>query len=154
AFPLLSMVAVKIALGWVFLVGGIVLIAHAFSAAQWRGLIWKCCSVRFTSSPAPIWHSFPLPALSRLQFCWPRCSSCRGGLEISMALRVRSHEGWGWLLPSGLIAVAVRPIDRARAAGLGGLGDRPAGGINLISTGWGFLVLALAGRRAAQTVAA
>src|ERR1044071_7518211 len=35
AFPLLTTIAVKIALGWLFLVGGIVQIAHAFSTKQW-----------------------------------------------------------------------------------------------------------------------
>ena len=72
-----------------------------------------------------------------------------GGLEISMALRVRPHEGWGWLLLSGLVAVAVGLLIAFGLPEFGGLGDRPPGGINLISTGWGFLFLALAGRRAA-----
>jgi uncharacterized membrane protein HdeD (DUF308 family) len=39
AFPLLSTIAAKIALGWIFLVGGVVLVVHAFSAKQWRGFL-------------------------------------------------------------------------------------------------------------------
>jgi uncharacterized membrane protein HdeD (DUF308 family) len=70
-----------------------------------------------------------------------------------MAFRVRPHEGWGWLVLSGLIAVAAGalitlglPSSAAWALGL-------LAGINLISTGWGFLFLALAGRRARQVAA-
>jgi len=35
AFPLLTTIAAKIALGWLFLIGGVVQIAHAFSTRQW-----------------------------------------------------------------------------------------------------------------------
>ena len=39
AFPLLSTVATKIALGWIFLVAGVVLVVHAFSIQGWRGFL-------------------------------------------------------------------------------------------------------------------
>jgi uncharacterized membrane protein HdeD (DUF308 family) len=39
AFPFLSTIAAKIALGWIFLVSGVVMVAHAFSAGEWRGFL-------------------------------------------------------------------------------------------------------------------
>src|SRR5438309_1240568 len=39
AFPLLSTIAAKIALGWIFLVAGALLVVHAFSIQQWRGFL-------------------------------------------------------------------------------------------------------------------
>jgi uncharacterized membrane protein HdeD (DUF308 family) len=149
AFPLLSTVAVKIALGWVFLVGGIVMIVHAFSASRWRGLVWEALlGVLYVVAGAYL-AFFPLTGIITLTILLAALFIVEGGLEISMALRVRPHEGWGWLLLSGLVAVAVGlliafglPSSAAWAIGL-------LAGINLISTGWGFLFLALAGRRAA-----
>jgi uncharacterized membrane protein HdeD (DUF308 family) len=35
AFPLLTTIAAKIFLGWLFLIGGVVQIIHAFSTRQW-----------------------------------------------------------------------------------------------------------------------
>ena len=71
-----------------------------------------------------------------------------------MALRVRPHQGWGWLLLSGLVAAAVGvliayelPSSATWAIGL-------LAGINLLSTGISFVVLGLAGRRAGQAAPA
>jgi uncharacterized membrane protein HdeD (DUF308 family) len=153
AFPLLSTVAVKIALGWVFLVGGILMIVHAFSASQWRGLVWEVLLGLLYVLAGAYLAFFPLTGIITLTILLAAMFIVEGGLEISMALRVRPHEGWVWLLLSGLVAVAVGlliavglPSSAAWAIGL-------LAGINLISTGWGFLFLAFAGRRAATAVA-
>ena len=41
AFPLLGTIAVKIMLGWLFLIGGVMMIAHAFQAPGWQGFLWE-----------------------------------------------------------------------------------------------------------------
>src|SRR5882762_5533488 len=38
-FPLLSTIATKIMLGWIFLVAGVLMVIHAFSIKQWQGFI-------------------------------------------------------------------------------------------------------------------
>lgn len=153
AFPLLSTVAVKIALGWVFLVGGVIMIVHAFSAAQWRGFLWELLLGLLYAVAGAYLAFFPLTGIITLTILLAAMFLVEGVLEIIMAFRVRPHEGWGWLVLSGLIAVAAGalitlglPSSAAWALGL-------LAGINLISTGWGFLFLALAGRRARQVAA-
>lgn len=39
AFPLLSTVATKIALGWIFLIAGALIVVHAFSIRRWQGFL-------------------------------------------------------------------------------------------------------------------
>src|SRR5205814_1297573 len=39
AFPLVSTIAAKIALGWIFLASGLLLVIRAFSIQQWRGFL-------------------------------------------------------------------------------------------------------------------
>ena len=71
-----------------------------------------------------------------------------GVLEMIMAIRVRPHEGWSWLLLSGLIAIAVGLMI---GLGLPGSATWAIGllvGVNLLSTGISFITLALAGRGA------
>jgi uncharacterized membrane protein HdeD (DUF308 family) len=96
----------------------------------------------------------PLAGILTLTILLAALFIAEGVLEIIMAFRVRPHEGWGWLLLSGLIAAAVGVLI---ALGLPSSATWAIGlltGINLISTGWGFIFLALAGRRSAGTVAA
>ena len=41
AFPLLSTIATKMALGSIFVISGAAIILHAFSAGDWRGFFWN-----------------------------------------------------------------------------------------------------------------
>ncbi len=70
-----------------------------------------------------------------------------------MAFRVRPHEGWGWLLLSGLVAVAVGLLIAAELPSSAVWAIGLLTGINLLSSGVSFIVLALAGRRAGQSTA-
>lgn len=147
AFPLLSTIAAKIALGWIFLVGGVALVIHAFSVQAWRGFLMQLL-LGVLYLVAGGWLSFfPFTGIITLTILLAALFIVEGVLEAAMALRVRPHEGWGWLLASGIIAVAVGvlitlelPSSATWAIGL-------LAGVNLISTGASFVALALAGRR-------
>jgi uncharacterized membrane protein HdeD (DUF308 family) len=74
-----------------------------------------------------------------------------GVLEIGMGMRLRPQEGWIWLIVAGVIAnlagaliIAHLPSSADWAIGL-------LVGINIISTGWAYVFLAMA---AGKTVAA
>jgi uncharacterized membrane protein HdeD (DUF308 family) len=148
AFPLLSTIATKIALGWIFLVAGVVLVVHAFSIKQWRGFLLGLL-VGALYVVAGGWLAFfPFTGIITLTLLLAVLFLAEGVLTVMMAMRVRPHEGWGWLLTSGLIAVAVGvmiavelPTSAVWAIGL-------LTGINLLSSGVSFVVLALAGHRA------
>ena len=152
AFPLLSTIATKIALGWIFLAGGVLMILHAFSASGWRGfLLGLLIGVLYVVAGG--WLAFfPFTGIITLTILLAALFLAEGVLEVIMAFRVRPHEGWGWLLLSGLVAIAVGvmiamqlPSSAAWAIGL-------LTGINLLMTGASFIALALAGRRS-QAVA-
>jgi uncharacterized membrane protein HdeD (DUF308 family) len=147
AFPLLSTIATKIALGWIFLAGGVLMILHAFSASGWRGfLLGLLIGILYVVAGG--WLAFfPFTGIITLTILLAALFLAEGVLEVIMAFRVRPHEGWAWLLLSGLVAVAVGvmiamqlPSSAAWAIGL-------LTGINLLMTGASFIALALAGRR-------
>ncbi len=109
AFPLLSTIAAKIALGWIFLVGGAVLTIHAFSIKQWSGFLWSFL-IGVLYLVAGGWLAFfPFTGIVTLTILLAALFLAEGVLEAIMAVRVRPHEGWGWLLLSGLVAIAVTP---------------------------------------------
>jgi len=77
-----------------------------------------------------------------------------GLLEAIMAFRIRPHEGWGWVLVSGLAAIAAGlliamqlPNSATWAIGL-------LVGIKMIFAGWSFIALALAGHRSSAPTTA
>ncbi len=149
-FPLLSTIATKIMLGWIFLVSGVLIVIHAFSIKQWRGFLWGLL-VGALYIVAGAWLALlPFTGIITLTILLAALFLAEGVLEVVMATRVRPHEGWVWLLLSGLVAIAVGvliayelPSSAAWAIGL-------LAGINLLSTGVSFIVLALAGRRIGQ----
>jgi uncharacterized membrane protein HdeD (DUF308 family) len=150
AFPLLSTIAAKVALGWIFLAGGAMLIIHAFSIKEWRGFLLGLL-IGLLYLVAGGWLAFfPFTGIVTLTILLAALFLAEGVLEVIMAVRVRPHEGWGWLLLSGLVAIAVGvliayelPSSATWAIGL-------LAGVNLLSTGASFVVLALAGRRIGQ----
>jgi uncharacterized membrane protein HdeD (DUF308 family) len=152
-FPLLSTIATKIVLGWIFLVSGALLIIHAFSIQRWSGFLWGLL-LGVLYIVAGGWLAFfPFTGIITLTLLLAALFLAEGVLEVIMAMRVRPHEGWGWMLVSGLVAIAVGvmiaaqlPTSAVWAIGL-------LTGINLLSSGVSFIVLALAGRRAGQGAA-
>jgi uncharacterized membrane protein HdeD (DUF308 family) len=149
-FPLLSTIATKIALGWIFLVAGVLLVVHAFSIQQWRGFILGLL-VGALYVVAGGWLAFfPLTGIITLTLLLAALFLAEGVLEVIMAIRVRPHKGWGWLLLSGLIAVAVGVMIAAELPSSAVWAIGLLTGINLLSSGVSFVVLALAGRRVGQ----
>ena len=152
AFPFLSTIAAKVALGWIFLAGGVLMILHAFSASGWRGfLLGLLIGILYVVAGG--WLAFfPFTGIITLTILLAALFLAEGVLEVIMAFRVRPHEGWAWLLLSGLVAVAVGVMI---AMGLPSSATWAIGlltGINLLMTGISFVMLALAGRRS-QAVA-
>jgi uncharacterized membrane protein HdeD (DUF308 family) len=147
-FPLVSTIAAKAALGWLFMIGGVLTIVHSFSSRGWRGFLINLLIGSLYLVAGGWLAFFPLTGIITLTILLAALFLAEGVLEVIMALRVRPHEGWAWLLLSGLIAIAVGlviglglPESATWAIGL-------LVGINLLSTGISFITLALAGRGA------
>jgi len=126
------------------------LLIHAFSIKEWRGFLLELL-IGVLYLVAGGWLAFfPFTGIITLTILLAALFLAEGVLEVIMAVRVRPHEGWAWLLLSGLVAVAVGlliayelPSSAAWAIGL-------LAGVNLLSTGVSFIVLALAARRVGQ----
>lgn len=149
AFPLLFSILSKIFLGWLFLIGGVLMIVHAFSAPGWKGFIWEILiGILYVVAGGYLVIS-PEGGLITLTILLAALFLAEGVAEIIMAFQVRPHEGWVWLLLSGIAALLVGvmislglPSSAAWALGL-------LVGINLLFSGWSYVFLALAGRKAA-----
>jgi uncharacterized membrane protein HdeD (DUF308 family) len=153
-FPLVSTIAATIMLGWLFLIGGVFMVLHAFSSQGWQGFVWSLLIGVLYIVAGGYLALFPLMSLPALAILLAALFLAEGAAEIIMAFRIRPHEGWGFMLLSGIAALAVGvmialdlPSSATWALGL-------LVGINLLFSGWSYIFLALAGRRASEGVGA
>lgn len=148
AFPLLSTIAAKIALGWIFMLSGLVAILHSFRITAWGGFLLNLILGALYIFVGAYLAFFPLTGIITLTLLLAALFLAEGVLQVAMAWRVRPHEGWGWVFLSGCVAMGAGALI---ALGLPGSATWAIGllvGINLLSTGMGFVLLGLAGRRA------
>lgn len=151
-FPLLTTIAVKVFLGWLILISGVVQAVHAFSTQKWGAFLYNLLiGVLYVLVGA--WLAFlPLTGVLTLTFVLAFLFVLQGVLEIGVALRIRPHEGWGWMMAAGVIAVLAGimlilklPSSAAWALGL-------MAGITMISAGWAYLSLALQVGKAGKSI--
>jgi uncharacterized membrane protein HdeD (DUF308 family) len=150
AFPLLSTIAAKIAIGWIFLIAGVFELIHAFSVKRWAGFLWTLL-IGLLYIAAGAWLAFfPLTGIVTLTIVIAALFIAEGFMELVMGFRMRPHDGWGWVVLSGLVAIAAGllialslPESAVWALGL-------LAGIKLLFSGWSFIYLALSGKRASE----
>lgn len=140
-FPFLATVAVKVFIGWIFLIGGIVQISHAFSTRKWSGFLWNMLVGALYLIVGAWLAFFPLAGIITLTILLALMFVFQGAFETALALRLRPQEGWGWILVAGVVAALVGilifmqlPSSAAWAIGL-------LAGINMISSGWAYLFM-------------
>ncbi len=154
AFPYVSTLATKIALGWLFMATGLINILHAFSTRGWRAFALNfLIGLLFLASGAYL-AFLPLAGVVTLTILVAALFIAEGYLEIMMAIRLQPDRGWAWVLLSGVLAVAAGvliglelPDSSTWTIGL-------LTGINLLASGLSFVLLALSSGSAPQTAAA
>lgn len=149
AFPFMTTIAAKAFLGWLFLIGGIVQVFHAFSTQRWSAFFFNLL-VGALYVFAGVWLAFfPLAGIVTLTVFLAVMFIAQGALQAIMSLRLRPLDGWGWMLTAGVVSLAVGVLILAQlpASAVWAIGLLV--GINMISSGWAYLFLALdAGKRA------
>ncbi len=144
AFPLITTIAAKIFLGWLFLISGVVQIVHAFSTKKWSEFLLNVL-VGVLYVFAGGWLAFfPLTGILTLTLLLAFMFIVQGVIEVGMAVRMRPVEGWVWMLLAGVIAGAVGIMILAKLPSSAAWAIGLLVGVNMISSGWAYFFLALA----------
>jgi len=146
-YPLTTAIVVKVMIGWVLLIAGLSQIIFAFSTTRW-GEFFLELLIGALFAIVGIWLAFfPLTGIFTLTLVLALTFILQGVLEVISALRMRPHEGWGWVLVAGILGVVVGlmilnqfPSSAAWAIGI-------LVGINLIVSGIAYISLAMSARR-------
>jgi len=142
-FPLVTTIAAKKFLGWLFLIGGIAQVVHAFSTRSWSEFLLDLL-VGLLYALVGAWLAFfPLTGILTLTVLLAVTFVLQGGAQIGMSFRMRPHSGWFWMLLAGIIAILAGAMI---VAGLPSTATWAVGilvGVNLLTSGWAYLILAL-----------
>jgi uncharacterized membrane protein HdeD (DUF308 family) len=144
--PVMATIAFQVVLGWLLVIGGIAEAIHAFMAQNWRGFQFELLSAILYVVVGALLLFNPLLGAAALTLLLAVFLVVEGIFKIIMALRVRDHRGWGWLLASGILSLILGAMIWAQwpASGLWVIGLLV--GIQLLFTGWSLVMLALAAR--------
>lgn len=148
AFPLVSTIAAKIALGWIFLISGVIALIHSFSITRWGALLLNLLIGALYVLAGAYLAFFPLTGIVTLTLLLAALFLAEGIMQVVMGVRLRGHGGWGWLVLSGIIAIAAGALIALDLPTSAGWAIGLLVGINLLSTGLSFVFLSLAGRKA------
>jgi uncharacterized membrane protein HdeD (DUF308 family) len=153
AAPYGATLAVQFALGWILVIGGIAEAIHAFMARGWGGFLLELLSAILYLVVGVLLLTNPVGGALALTIVLAVFLIVEGIFKIMMAMRVRDHRGWGWLLASGVLSVILGVLIWAEwpASGLWVIGLLV--GIQLLFTGWSLVMLALAARAHRQAIA-
>jgi uncharacterized membrane protein HdeD (DUF308 family) len=151
--PVVATIAFQVMLGWLLVIGGIAEAIHAFMAQNWRGFLFELLSAILYVVVGGLLLFNPLLGAAALTLLLAVFLVVEGIFKIIMALRVRDHRGWGWLLASGILSLILGAMIWAQwpASGLWVIGLLV--GIQLLFTGWSLVMLALAARSHHQAMA-
>jgi len=144
AFPFATTIAAKIMVGWLFLIGGIAEIVRSFSMNTWKSLLGNLL-VGALYVFAGAWLAFfPLTGILSLTLFLAFVFILEGAAKLSMGVKLKPMDGWGWIVFSGIIAILAGVL---LIAGLPGTAAWAIGllvGVNLLSAGVSYLMIAAA----------
>ena len=150
AFPLAGSLAVEVWAAIALIIAGVAQCAHAFAARGWQGIVYSLAiGVLYLVTGVMLWLN-PMKGIVTLTVLLAASILIDGVLTTMLAFRIRGHDGWFWMLISGIVGIVVafliwRQLPVSATWALGTLL-----GCNLIFSGIAFAALA----RSAQPVPA
>jgi len=149
AVPMSATVAVDSYLGWLFLIGGIVGLIAIFSAKDIPAFLWGLVTAPLSVTVGILLIAKPAKAVLSVTFVLAAFFITEGIFQIVTSVGYRDVIGRSsvWMLVSGISDLALAAVIifgwTPIAAWLLGF----LVGINLITTGWAIVMVALAGRK-------
>ncbi|HVZ14612.1 MAG TPA: HdeD family acid-resistance protein [Bauldia sp.] len=147
AMPLLAGIAVALAVGWALILLGIVQLVQAWSMRSWGGVVWQIIiGLVFVIGGIGMLVN-PIVAAVTLTLLIGLVFIIKGVVQVVLGFRYRPHTGWGWMLAAGIIAIIVGLMILASWPFSAAWAPGTLAGISLVFSGWSYIAIALAARR-------
>ncbi|WP_421723012.1 HdeD family acid-resistance protein [Bauldia sp.] len=151
AMPFIATLAVTTIVGIALAFVGVVQIVQAWSSRSWGGFIWQLImGLVITVGGVVIWL-FPIQGALALTIVAAAIFLAKGVMQLILGFQMRPNAGWGWMVFSGLLAVVIGVLIWLYfpASTVFTLGT--LAGISLIFSGWTYILISMAGRRTQDT---
>ena len=153
-YPLIASVTMKIFIGWLLLLAGIMCVVHAFGASDWKGVVLNLLMAAVLIIGGGWLAFFPIEGLVALTAFLAILFIAQGVIQCVLGFQLRPDEGWGWMVFSGIMAILVGSIIWLGLPGTALWALGLLAGINLIFTGFSYVALGMVGRRSGDTATA
>lgn len=152
--PSMTGIAVSLLVGWLLIISGVAHAFHAFKATGWRGgLVQFLCALLYVGVGIMM-ITRPVAGLLALTMTVLVYFVVSGIFKIILAIRAEHLPQRGWVTFSGILSLVLALYIGAQfpesAMWVIGL----LFGIEMIFSGWAFVMIAMAARRAANAGAA
>lgn len=146
-FPLVMSLAAELLAGIVLTAAGVVEFIHAFQCRSWRTSLVNGLTGFAALAFGLLFLLYPLTGVVSLALLLGVLFFLSGVVRISLALRIRPYDGWGWLLTSGVVGIVLAILigmllPQAAAWVLGVML-----GVDLMIAGWWLLRLAISANK-------
>lgn len=152
--PVVATLAIDIFVGWLFLFSGVVGLVATFSSRDIPAFLWSLLTAALSLALGVLLIWKPVAGAASLTLVLTAFFLAEGLFQIVTSIAYREIVGptWGWMLFSGvcdlaLVAIIVSGWPAAAAWTLGVIV-----GVNLLTTGWAIVAVALKGREFAKSV--
>lgn len=139
--PLAASIAIEVLFGWIFVISGVVTIAHSFRALSSGKCILRLLGGVFYLAVGIMFLGYPMQGVLTLTLLLAILFMFEGVMKIAVAVQLRPSPNWGWMLASGIAALILAALIisgyPSSATWILGL----LVGINLIFSGWTMVML-------------
>ena len=106
-FPLLAAVTAALYIGWFALIAGVIAIVVAIRTRTEPHFGWRLAVGVLYIVLGFLLVANPVAGAASLAILVGALMAASGVVEIMLALRLRPRDGWGWLLASGILSIAL-----------------------------------------------
>jgi len=145
AFPILSTFAVELWAAIAFAIAGVAQTIHAFASRSWGGFFWGLLvGLLYLAAGVVLWLN-PIAGVVTLTAFLSAVLVVDGVFRSILAFQIRPRAGWFWLLVGGIVGIVLGVMiwQQLPSSALSILGLLL--GINLVFSGFSFLMLAMSG---------
>lgn len=140
--PLAAALAIDLLLGWLLLLGGLVLSFQAFRTSPSARFWWQLGIGVLNSLIGLLLLVKPMEGVLTLTLLLSVLFLIEGGYKVVLAMPLRAVQGWIWLLASGLVSLLLGLLIFAGLPGTAAWALGLMVGINLLFTGFALVSLA------------
>ena len=147
ASPFLASLVVTTIVAFVIVISGVAQVFQAWRMKSWVGFLWQLAIGIILIVGGIAIYANPVAGTVTLTLLAAAMFIAKGVFQIVLGFRLRPHDGWGWIVASGIVALLVGVLIWAQwpMSSLYALGT--LAGISLAFTGWSYVWIALAARR-------